>query len=65
MGHQGPPPQGVPPGQPFQPPAPTWPDGGLAPQGPPPQPPTPAEPNADVGCLINTLTLITLRGTRS
>ena len=45
----------VPPGQPFQPPDPAWPDRGWAPQGPPPQPPTPAEPNADVGHLINTL----------
>ena len=43
------------PGQPFQPPAPPQPDGGWAPQGPPPQPLTPAQPNADMGCLINTL----------
>ena len=45
----------VPPGQPFQPPAPIQPDGGWAPQGSPPQPPTPAQPNADLGHLINTL----------
>ena len=45
----------VPPGQPFQPPAPVQPDGGWNPKGPPPQPPTPTQPNADVGCLINTL----------
>ena len=45
----------VPPGQPFQPPAPTWPDGGWVSQGPPPHPPTPAQSNADVGCLINTI----------
>ena len=44
------------PRQPFQPQAPARPDGGWALQGPPPQPPTPAQPNADVGCLINTLT---------
>ena len=41
--------------QPFQPPAPTWPDRGWAPWGPPPQPLAPAQPNADVGYLINTL----------
>ena len=44
----------VPPGQPFQPPAPTQPVGGLAPQGPPPQgvpngqpfqPPAPTRPD--------------------
>ena len=44
-----------PPGQPFQPPAPTQPDGGWAQQGLPPQPPTPAQLNADVKHFINTL----------
>ena len=46
----------VPPGQPFQLPAPVKPDGGWAPQGPHPQPSNPAQPNTDVWHLINTLT---------
>ena len=44
-------------GQPSPSPTPTQPDGGWVPQGPPPQPPLPAQPNADMGCLINTLAL--------
>ena len=36
----------VPLGQPCQPPAPTWLDGGWTPQGLPPQLPIPARPNA-------------------
>ena len=47
--------EGVPPCQPFWPPAPPQSDGGWASQGPPPQPLTPAQPSAGVGHLINTL----------
>ena len=45
----------VPPGQPFQPPAPAQPDGGWIPPGQPPQPLTPTQPGVDVGHVINTL----------